>query len=56
MKYLKILLEPIKVKGDPEDLETLQSDIYEKVSTLIEKEELIWRIDDENDDDEDDGN
>ena len=52
MRYLKILLGSIKVKGDLDDPETLQADIYEKVSTMIENETLKWEIDDEEDDED----
>lgn len=54
MKYLKILLSPIKVKGDIDDQETLQADIYEKISAMIEAETLVWEIDEE-EEDEDEG-
>lgn len=53
MKYLKIILAPIKVKGDEDDQETLQSDLYEKISAMIESETLKWEVDEEEDDDED---
>jgi hypothetical protein len=54
MKYLKVLLDPIKLKGDPEDLETLQVDLYEKIQGLIDTESLGFSIDDSDEDDEDD--
>jgi hypothetical protein len=54
MKYLKIILNPIKVKGDEDDQETLQQDIYEKLSAMIEAETLLWKIDDEEEDDDED--
>lgn len=52
MKYLKIILAPIKVKGDSEDMETLQADLYEKIATLIEEDKLKFEIDDEDDEDD----
>ena len=54
MKYLKIILNPIKVKGEESDEETLQADLYEKISTMIENETLKWKIDDEEEGGEDD--
>jgi hypothetical protein len=53
MKYVKILLEPIKLKADPEDPETLQADLYEKIQAMIEAETLSYSIDEEDDEDED---
>ena len=53
MKYLKIILEPIKIKGDLEDEEQLKQDIYEKVMALVESETLNYYIDDEDEDAED---
>lgn len=52
MKYLKINLAPVKVKGDLEDPETLQQNLYEKISTMIESETLKWEIDEEDEDDD----
>ena len=54
MKYLRILVEPIKVKGDPEDPEQLQVDVYEKLSAMIESETLSFSIDEDDDSDDDD--
>lgn len=54
MKYLKIILDPVKIKGDPEDPEQLQHDLYEKISAMIESETLAFTIDEEDDDSEDD--
>jgi hypothetical protein len=53
MKYLKILIDPIKIKGDPEDPETLQADLYEKIQAMVESETLSFSIDEEEDDDDD---
>ena len=53
MKYLKIILNPIKIKGNADDLEQLEQDVYEKVSTLIELGNLSFTIDDEEEDDSD---
>jgi hypothetical protein len=53
MKYLKILLGPVKVKGSEDDMETLQLDLYDKISAMIESETLKWEIDPETDEDED---
>jgi hypothetical protein len=53
MKYLKVVVE-FKVKSDEdEDPDQLQADIYEKVQSLLESETLSYRIEeDEEDDDE----
>lgn len=53
MKYLKILIDPIKLKCDPEDPETLQTDLYEKVQAMLESETLGFTIDEDQEDDED---
>ena len=53
MKYLKVIIEPIKIKGDAEDLETLQSDLYERIQAMIENESLTFTIDEDDDSDED---
>ena len=45
MKYLKIVLDPIKIKGDEFDRETLQVDLYEKIISMCEAETLGWDID-----------
>lgn len=54
MKYLKVVLEPIRLKGDPDDVSTLQADLYEKITAQIEAETLAWNIDDEEDDSDED--
>ena len=54
MKYLRILIDPIKVKGDPEDPETLTADVYEKVQAMIEAETLSYSIDEDEDSEDDD--
>jgi hypothetical protein len=53
MKYLKIIIDPIKLKGDLDDTETLQQDLYEKVIAMCESETLTFTVD-EDDEDEDD--
>ena len=54
MKYLRIILDPIKIKGDPEDEDQLRVDLYEKITAMIEAETLTYYIDeDEEDSDED---
>lgn len=53
MKYLKVIIDPIKIKGDLDDAETLQIDLYEKISAMIEAETLSFTIDDDEDEDED---
>lgn len=52
MKYLKILLDPIKIKGDEDDLDTLKVDLYEKIQGLIESDSLGFSIDEDDHDDE----
>jgi len=54
MKYLKIVLEPFKIKGDPEDEETLKVDVYERVQAMIEAETLSFSIDEDEDEDDSD--
>jgi hypothetical protein len=54
MRYLKIVLEPIKIKGDPEDEQQLQADVYERLSAMIESETLAFSIDEEDEDDDGD--
>ena len=53
MKYLKIVIEPFRIKGDPDDMETLQADVLEKVQAMVEAETLAFSIDEEEDEDED---
>lgn len=53
MKYLKILLQPIKIKGDPDDEDTLQSDLYEHIQHLIDTESLKWEIEEDENEDQD---
>ena len=53
MKYLKIVIDPFKIKGDPQDEEQLTQDIYEKLQNLIESETLSFSIDFEEDSDDD---
>lgn len=53
MKYLKINFDSIKIKGDPDDQEQLQQDVYEKISAMIESETLSFSIDEDFDDEED---
>jgi hypothetical protein len=53
MKYLRILIDSIRIKGDIEDPETLQVDLYEKVQAMIEAETLTFSIDEEDEEDED---
>ncbi len=53
MKYLRILVDPIKIKGDPEDPEQLQVDFYEKLLAMIESETLSFTIDEDYTDDDD---
>jgi hypothetical protein len=54
MKYLKINLGSIKLKGDEEDLEQLQADLFERIISMCEAETLEWSIDEESEEDEDD--
>jgi hypothetical protein len=52
MKYLKVVLEPFKIKGDIDDMETLQQDILEKVQALVESETLSWSIEEDEEDED----
>lgn len=53
MKYLKVLIDPIRIKGDVEDPDQLQQDLYEKIGAMIEAETLAFTIDEEEDTDDD---
>ena len=53
MKYLKIVVEPFKIKGDLDDEDQLKQDVYERLMAAIEAETLAFSIDDEDDEDED---
>ncbi len=53
MKYLKIDLQSIRIKGDLEDTDTLQADVYEKVQAMIESETLVFTVDEDFEEDED---
>ena len=52
MKYLRILVDPVKIKGDEDDLDQVRIDLYEKLQSMIEAETLGFTID-ENDEDDD---
>jgi hypothetical protein len=52
MKYLRILIDPIRIKGDEDDSDQLQSDLYEKISAMIESETLSFTIDESEDEEE----
>jgi hypothetical protein len=54
MKFVKVIIKPIKIKCDPEDVDTLQQDLYEKVQSLLDLEELKWEIDEEESEDDED--
>ena len=53
MKYLTVVIDPIKVKGDVEDLDQLRQDLYEKIQSMIEAETLDFTVDEDGEDDED---
>lgn len=53
MKYLKVLIDPILIKGDTDDLDTLKLDLYDKLTTMIEEESLSFVVDEDYEDDED---
>lgn len=52
MKYLTINIEPIRIKGDVEDPDQLQADVYERLSAMIESETLSFEIDEDSEEDE----
>jgi hypothetical protein len=54
MKYLKIILDPIKLKGRADDPETIQADLYEHIQVLLEAEALGWSIDEDSEDESED--
>lgn len=53
MKYLTILIGPLKVKGDVDDQDQLRQDVYEKIQSMIEAETLDFSVDEDSEDDED---
>lgn len=53
MKTLRILIHPIEIKGDLEDPDTLQQDLYERVQTMVEAETLSYEIMDEEETEDD---
>ena len=53
MKYLRVLIDPIRIKGDPEDPDQLQQDVVEKVAAMLEAETLSFTIDEDYEEDED---
>jgi hypothetical protein len=54
MKYLKIVIEPFKIKGDTEDPDTLQQDVYERISAMVESESLAFSVDEDYEDEDSD--
>lgn len=52
MKYLKIVVDAFKIKGDTEDPETLQADVYEKLQAMLESETLSFYVDEDDSEDE----
>lgn len=52
MKYLKVIIDPIKIKGDLDDQETLQQDLYERVAAMIEAETLSFTVDEDEEDED----
>lgn len=52
MKLLTVWLNPISLKGDPEDEDTLRVDLYEKIQTMLDDETLGFTIDDEDSEEE----
>ena len=53
MRYLKIVLQPIMIKGDVEDFDVLQTDLYESLTSMIEAETLKFEVVEEEEDEED---
>lgn len=54
MKYLKIFIDPIRIKGCADDEDTLKEDVYERLQAMLEAETITFYIDeDESEDDED---
>lgn len=50
MKYVKILIQPIEMKADLEDPDTLQQDLYEKLTAMVESETLAYEVLEEEED------
>jgi hypothetical protein len=53
MKYIKVVLEPIKIKGDLEDEDQLRVDVLERVMAMCESETLAWHIDEDEEESDD---
>jgi hypothetical protein len=53
MKYLKIVIQPFKIKGDEEDWDQLQADVLEKIMAMAEAETLQWSVEENEDEDDD---
>lgn len=54
MRYIKINLDPIRLKGDRDDFDTLQADLYEKIQALIDTDNLSWSIDEDGEEEDED--
>lgn len=52
MKKLEITIK-LKIKGDPEDTDTVREDVYEYLQELMEEGELAYEINYDEDEDED---
>lgn len=52
MKYLKVDIQSLRIKGDLEDEETLRIDVYEKLQAMIESETLTFTIDEDYEEDD----
>lgn len=54
MKKLNITIK-FKIKGDPEDIDTIKEDVYQYLQELMEEDDLPFEVDhEEEEDDEDD--
>ena len=53
MKVLKIMIQPIEIKGDVDDPDTLQADLYERLQSMMESEVLSFEIVDEEEGEDD---
>lgn len=53
MKKLKVIIE-LTLKGDLDDLETLKEDLYQRLQSDMEEDDLQYEVVDPEEDDDDD--
>jgi len=53
MKYLKIVIEPFKIKGEEDDEEQLNQDVLEMVAAMVESETLSFHVEEDESEEDD---